>query len=59
MEWSIMEKLTRVELTNLSKVLYPEMHITKAQVIEYYIRIAPRMLSLLANRPVILTRFPD
>lgn len=54
-----MEKLTRVELTNLSKLLYPEMHITKAQVIEYYIRIAPRMLSLLANRPVVLTRFPD
>jgi bifunctional non-homologous end joining protein LigD len=54
-----MEKLTRVELTNLNKVLYPEMHITKAQVIEYYIRIAPKMLSLLANRPVVLTRFPD
>jgi bifunctional non-homologous end joining protein LigD len=53
------EELTRVNFTNLSKVLYPELGITKAHIIEYYIRIAPRMLGLLANRPLSLTRFPD
>jgi bifunctional non-homologous end joining protein LigD len=51
--------LTKVEFTNLNKVLYPEVGITKAQVIEYYIRIAPKMLDLLAKRPLSLTRFPD
>lgn len=54
-----MEKLTKVEFTNLSKVLYPERRITKAQVIEYYVKMAPRMLHILANRPIVLTRFPD
>lgn len=51
--------LTRVSFTNLKKVLYPELGITKAQVIEYYIRIAPKVLALLAKRPLSLARFPD
>jgi DNA primase len=53
------EKLTKVELTNLSKTLFPKLKITKAQVIEYYIKIAPKMLVFLAERPLVLTRFPD
>jgi bifunctional non-homologous end joining protein LigD len=53
------EKLTKVEFTNLSKVLYPQLKVTKAQVIDYYIKMAPRMLDLLADRPMVLTRFPD
>lgn len=53
------EKLTKVEFTNLDKILYPELKITKKQVIEYYIRIAPRMLGLLVDRPLVLTRYPN
>jgi len=53
------KKLTKVEFTNLDKILYPELKITKAQVIEYYIKIAPQMLEFLRNRPAVLTRFPD
>jgi bifunctional non-homologous end joining protein LigD len=53
------EKLTKVEFTNLSKTLFPKLKITKAQVIEYYIKIAPKMLGFLAERPLVLTRFPD
>jgi len=53
------KKLTKVEFTNLDKILYPELRVTKAQVIEYYIRMAPRMLNMLSNRPVVLTRFPE
>ena len=53
------EKLTKVEFTNLDKILYPKLKITKAQVIEYYIKIAPRMLDVLAERPIMLTRFPN
>jgi bifunctional non-homologous end joining protein LigD len=52
-------KLTKVEFTNLDKMLFPKLKITKAQVIEYYIKIAPKMLDFLANRPLVLTRFPD
>jgi len=49
----------KVDFTNLEKVLYPELRITKAQVIEHYIRMAPRMLDILDKRPLSLTRFPD
>lgn len=54
-----MEKLTKVEFTNLDKILYPEAKVTKAQVIQYYIRMAPEMLDILKNRPIVLTRFPN
>ncbi len=52
-------RLTKVEFTNLEKVLYPELKVTKAQVIEHYIRVAPKILQVLFNRPLTLTRFPD
>jgi bifunctional non-homologous end joining protein LigD len=55
----VTEKLTKVKFTNLDKILYPEMKITKAQVIEFYIKIAPKMLEFLTNRPAVLTRFPN
>lgn len=48
-----------VELSNLEKVLYPEDHIIKAQVIEYYLRIAPTILRHLKGRALSLVRFPD
>jgi bifunctional non-homologous end joining protein LigD len=53
------EKLTKVEFTNLNKTIFPKLKITKAQIIEYYIKIAPKMLGFLAERPIVLTRFPD
>jgi bifunctional non-homologous end joining protein LigD len=53
------ERLTKVEFSNLDKILYPELKITKAQVIEYYVKVAPKMLNLLAGRPIVMTRFPD
>ena len=45
-------------LSNLDKVLYPS-GFTKAQVIDYYIRIAPWLLPHFAKRPVTMKRFPD
>jgi bifunctional non-homologous end joining protein LigD len=51
--------LTKVELSNLDKILYPQLKVSKGQMIEYYIKIAPKMLNLLARRPLVLTRFPD
>ena len=53
------ERLTKVRFTNLDKILFPKLKITKAQVIEYYIKIAPKMLNFLFDRPIVLTRFPD
>ena len=49
----------RLTLSNLDKVLYPETGTTKAEVIDYYARIAPAMVPHLADRGVTLRRFPD
>jgi bifunctional non-homologous end joining protein LigD len=49
----------RLELSNLEKVFYPKVKFTKAQVIDYYVRIAPALLPHLKDRPVSLKRYPD
>jgi bifunctional non-homologous end joining protein LigD len=49
----------RLTLSNLDKVLYPVSGTTKAEVIDYYARIAPTMVPHLADRGVTLRRFPD
>ena len=49
----------RLTLSNLDKVLYPETGTTKAEVIDYYARIAPVMVPHLVDRGVTLRRFPD
>ncbi len=46
-------------VSNLDKVLYPEVGFTKGQVIDYYIRIAPVLLPHLKGRPITLKRYPD
>lgn len=48
-----------LSLSNLDKVLYPEVGFTKAQVIDYYVRIASVMLPHIADRGITMRRFPD
>jgi bifunctional non-homologous end joining protein LigD len=62
----IMSKRTELKVagkslpvSNLDKVLYPEVGFTKAQVIDYYIRVAPVLLPHLKKRPITLKRYPD
>ncbi|TRO56672.1 ATP-dependent DNA ligase [Candidatus Bathyarchaeota archaeon] len=54
-----MQGLTRVKFSNLEKVLYPELGLTKSDIIEYYVRVAPRMLPFLRDRALVRTRYPD
>lgn len=49
----------RLELSNLTKVLYPDDNIVKAEVIQYYLSIAPTILSHIKGRALSLIRFPD
>lgn len=49
----------RLRVRNLDKVLYPETGFTKAEVIDYYVRVAPAMLPHVAGRGVTLRRYPD
>lgn len=48
-----------LRLTNLDKVLYPATGFTKAEVIDYYTRIAPVLLAHLAGRSPTLVRAPN
>ncbi len=54
--WS---ELTKVRLTNLNKLMFPILQITKFNVVEYYIRIGPEMLVFLSGRALVTNRFPD
>ncbi|HKD42287.1 MAG TPA: non-homologous end-joining DNA ligase [Myxococcaceae bacterium] len=49
----------RLKLSNLEKVLYPEAEFTKAQVIDYYVRVAPVLLPHLRGRPLTMKRYPE
>jgi bifunctional non-homologous end joining protein LigD len=49
----------QLALKRLDKVLYPESGTTKAEVLDYYARIAPVLLRYLADRPVTRIRWPD
>jgi bifunctional non-homologous end joining protein LigD len=49
----------RFEVSNLDKVLFPGEAITKGDVIDYYRRIADRMLPHLRDRLLVMRRFPD
>jgi bifunctional non-homologous end joining protein LigD len=48
-----------LSLSNLDKVMYPEVGFTKSQVIDYYVRISPAMLPHVSDRGLTLRRWPD
>ena len=48
-----------LKLSNLDKVLYPAAGFTKAQLIDYYVRIAPVLLPHLKGRPLTMKRYPE
>ncbi|HEU5265529.1 MAG TPA: non-homologous end-joining DNA ligase [Jatrophihabitans sp.] len=50
---------TRLTLSNLAKVLYPDAGFHKGEVIDYYTRIAPTLLPHLADRPLTVKRYPN
>ncbi len=54
-----MHDLTKVKFSNLDKILYPELHLSKTDIIEHYIKVAPRMLPFLKDRTLVRTRYPD
>jgi bifunctional non-homologous end joining protein LigD len=49
----------KIELTNLDKVLFPDDHIIKAEVVQYYLKIAPTLLRHIKGRALSFIRYPD
>ncbi len=50
---------TRVALTRREKVFWPEQGYTKGHLLDFYAGVAPVLLPFLAQRPVLVVRYPD
>ena len=48
-----------LEVTNLRKVFWPKLKITKGDLMRYYVRVAPFILPVVEDRPLIMKRFPN
>mgnify|MGYP001577900166 CR=1 FL=1 len=56
---SIAQAGRELVVTNRDKVYFPEHGLTKGDLVDYYVAVAPWLLPLLDDRPLVLTRFPD
>src|SRR5712691_6942055 len=45
-------------LSNLDKMMWKKEGITKSDIIQYYLSVAPKMIPLVRNRPLMLNRYP-
>jgi len=48
-----------LRVTNLSKVFWPRLGITKGELIRYYVQVAPLILPCVDDRPLVMKRFPN
>ena len=48
-----------VRLTNLRKIFWPELALTKRDLLQYYATIAPELLPHLAHRAMVMKRYPN
>jgi bifunctional non-homologous end joining protein LigD len=49
----------RVEVTNLWKMYWPEDKITKGEMLRYYVAVSPFLLPAVADRPLVMKRYPN
>ena len=48
-----------LDVTNLHKVFWPGPPFTKGDLLRYYARMAPVLLPVIADRPLVMKRFPN
>jgi bifunctional non-homologous end joining protein LigD len=48
-----------LDVTNLRKLFWPKLKITKGDLMRYYVRVAPFILPVVKDRPLIMKRFPN
>jgi bifunctional non-homologous end joining protein LigD len=49
----------RLEVTNLRKMFWPKLKLTKGDLFRHYVRMAPYILPVLADRPLVMKRYPN
>lgn len=52
-------KIAGVEISNPNKLIFPDLEISKLDIVKYYEKVAEKMLPFLKDRPLTLQRFPD
>lgn len=53
------DSTTTLEITNLGKIFFPAAKVTKGRLMEYYAEVSPYLLPALADRPLVLKRYPN
>jgi bifunctional non-homologous end joining protein LigD len=48
----------KITLTNLRKIFWPDLGITKGDLLQFYADVAPVLLPHLANRAMVMKRYP-
>jgi bifunctional non-homologous end joining protein LigD len=48
-----------LRVTNLHKIFWPKLKLTKGDLFRYYTQVAPALLSAIADRPLVMKRFPN
>jgi bifunctional non-homologous end joining protein LigD len=49
----------RLKITNPAKVFWPDLKITKGDLLRYYVEVSPFLLPAVADRPLVMKRFPN
>ena len=49
----------RLGVTNLAKPFWPKLKLTKGDLLRYYATVAPLILPVVADRPLVMKRFPN
>ena len=53
------ERGVSLDVSNLNKIFFPKKKLTKGDLMQYYASIAPLVLPVMADRPLVLKRFPN
>ena len=49
----------RLSVTNLHKIFWPKLKLTKGDLLRYYAQVAPCILPAVQDRPLVMKRFPN
>jgi bifunctional non-homologous end joining protein LigD len=49
----------RVKVTNLAKLFWPALKITKGELLRYYVEVSEYILPCVKDRPLVMKRFPN
>src|SRR5262249_32965199 len=49
----------KLRVTNLHKIFWPKQKFTKGDLFRYYVEVAPVLLPVIADRPLVMKRFPN